>query len=62
MDETGSLPDADCAGYKTKCWRTIECGIRMGANWPYILFTFYKTPAFTDDVFDNWYKSVYEHG
>ena len=25
-------PDADCAGYKTKCWRTIECGIRMGAN------------------------------
>ena len=43
-------PDADCAGYKTKCWRTIECGIRMGANWPYILFTFYKTPAFTDDL------------
>ena len=40
-------PDADCVGYKTKCWRTIECGIRMGANWPYILFTFYKTPAFT---------------
>ena len=55
-------PDADCAGYKTKCWRTIECGIRMGANWPYILFTFYKTPAFTDDLLIDWYKSVYEHG
>ena len=55
-------PDADCAGYKTKCWRTIECGIRMGANWPYILFTFYKTPAFTDDILIDWYKSVYEHG
>ena len=34
----------------------------MGANWPYILFTFYKTPAFTDDILINWYKSVYEHG
>ena len=55
-------PDADCVGYKTKCWRTIECGIRMGANWPYILFTFYKTPAFTDDILIDWYKSVYEHG
>lgn len=55
-------PDADCAGYLTKCWRTIECGIRMGANWPYILFTFYKTPAFTDDLLIDWYKSVYEHG
>ena len=32
----------DCAGYKTDCWRTIECGIRMGANWPYVLFSFYK--------------------
>lgn len=55
-------PDANCAGYMTKCWRTIECGIRMGANWPYILFTFYKTPAFTDDLLIDWYKSVYEHG
>ena len=55
-------PDADCVGYLTKCWRTIECGIRMGANWPYILFTFYKTPAFTDDLLIDWYKSVYEHG
>ena len=34
----------------------------MGANWPYILFTFYKTPAFTDDLLIDWYKSVYEHG
>ena len=55
-------PDADCVGYWTKFWRTIECGIRMGANWPYILFTFYKTPAFTDDLLIDWYKSVYEHG
>lgn len=52
----------DCAGYMTDCWRTIECGIRMGANWPYILFTFYNTDAFTDDVLIDWYKSVWEHG
>lgn len=52
----------DCIGYATDCWRTIECGIRMGANWPYILFTFYNTEAFTDEVLIDWYKSVWEHG
>lgn len=45
----------------TECWRTIECGIRMGANWPYTLYTFYQTPAFTDDVLVNWYKSLVEN-
>lgn len=50
------------SGYDTKCWRTIECGIRMGANWPYVLFTFFKTEAFTDQVLIDWYKSVWEHG
>lgn len=55
-------PDENCPGYQTKCWRTIECGIRMGANWPYILFSFYKTSAFTDDLLIDWYKSVWEHG
>lgn len=44
------------------CWRTIECGIRMGANWPYTLFAFYKSSAFTDDLLVDWYKSVWEHG
>ena len=43
-------------------WRTIECGIRMGANWPYTLFAFYNSPAFTDDLLIDWYKSVWEHG
>lgn len=52
----------DCPGYSTDCWRTIECGIRMGANWPYILFTFYNTEPFTDDILIDWYKSVWEHG
>lgn len=34
----------------------------MGANWPYILFTFYNTEPFTDDILIDWYKSVWEHG
>ena len=44
------------------CWRSIECGIRMGINWPYALHAFYKSPAFTDDVLVDWVKSVCEHG
>ena len=52
----------DVSGYDTRCWRTIECGIRMGANWPYALFSFYRTEAFTDQVLIDWYSSVWEHG
>lgn len=51
----------DTEGYRTLCWRTIECGIRMGANWPYVLHSFYQSPAFTDDTLVDWYKSVHEH-
>ena len=35
---------------------------RMGANWPYILFTFTIQNLFTDDILIDWYKSVWEHG
>ena len=49
-------------GYDTKCWRTIECGIRMGANWPYVLFAFFRTKHFTDELLFEWYASVWEHG
>lgn len=52
----------DASGYETECWRTIECGIRMGANWPYVLFTFYNTKPFTDEILYQWYQSVWEHG
>jgi hypothetical protein len=56
------VPPEDTEGGDTLCWRTIECGIRMGANWPYVLHSFYKSPAFTDDIIVDWYKSVREHG
>lgn len=52
----------DVSGYDTRCWRTIECGIRMGANWPYMLFALYRTEVFTDQVLTDWYCSVWEHG
>jgi hypothetical protein len=56
------VPPEDTGGGDTLCWRTIECGIRMGANWPYALHSFYRSPAFTDDIIVDWYKSVWEHG
>ena len=55
-------PTPPCSGYATLCWRTIECGIRQGLVWPEILHSFYKSPAFTDDILTDWYKSVWEHG
>ena len=59
--EDAISPVPGTSGYATECWRTIECGIRMGANWPYILFSFIKSPYFTDDLIVDWFKSVYEH-
>ncbi|MDO4295554.1 MAG: alginate lyase family protein [bacterium] len=53
--------DWEAGSRETECWRTIEAGIRMGANWPYALFTFYQTPAFTDDILVDWYKSLVEN-
>lgn len=55
-------PPDETIGYATLCWRTIECGIRMGANWPYALHAFFRSPAFTDQLLVDWYRSVYEHG
>ncbi|RRD94773.1 hypothetical protein EII17_06020 [Clostridiales bacterium COT073_COT-073] len=52
----------DVSGRETKSWRTIECGIRMGANWPYILFSFFESEYFTDQFLYEWYGSVWEHG
>jgi hypothetical protein len=52
----------DAPGGDTLCWRTIETGIRMGGVWQWALHSFYRSPAFTDDVLIDWYKSVWEHG
>ncbi|MCD8150870.1 MAG: heparinase II/III family protein [Clostridiales bacterium] len=57
-----ALCPESCSEYQTQSFRTIECGIRMGANWPYALFSFYQSEAFTDDILVDWYKSVWEQG
>ncbi len=54
-------PELTANGYMTLCWRTIECGIRMGLIWPEIIHSFIHSPAFTDDILIDWCKSVYEH-
>lgn len=59
--EDAPVPPIGTVGYATECWRTIECGIRMGANWPYILFSFIQSPYFTDDLIVDWFKSIFEH-
>ena len=57
-----TVPEKDDTEPIPTGWRTIECGIRMGANWPYSLFAFYKSAVFTDNLLVDWYKSVWEHG
>ncbi len=54
-------PDHSESSYATFCWRTIECGIRMGLMWPKMIHTFYDNPAFTDDLIVDYFKSIYEH-
>ena len=51
--DQAQAPDP-CHGGATLCWRTIECGIRMGQCWPEVIHTFLKAPAFTDDLLTDW--------
>ena len=54
-----STEQMDCT---TKCWRTIEAGIRMTKNWHYAIHAFYKSEYITDHVMTTVFKSVWEHG
>lgn len=47
--------------FETKCWRTIEAGIRMTKNWHYAFYSCYKSKYMTDDVIATYLKSVWEH-
>ena len=53
-------PAIGVSGGDTDCWRTIECGIRMGANWPYIIYAFYKD--FSDELLADILISLHQHG
>ncbi len=60
--EQVTAPTHDTPFDATPAWRTLECGIRMGSNWPYALHSFIHSPFLTDDLIVNYYKSVWEHG
>ena len=41
--------DAEMGTDRTNCWRTIECGIRMGQTWPAAFYYFLSSETFGDD-------------
>ncbi len=52
----------DAPFYQTKCWRTIEAGIRMTLNWHYAFFAFIHSPHMTDHVITTFIRSICDHG
>lgn len=48
-------------GVATKCWRTIEAGIRMTQNWHRAFYSFYKSPKMTDHAITVYCKSLCDH-
>ena len=58
--DTCPVPGKDVVGSATDCWRTIECGIRMGANWPYIIYVFRN--EFPDTLMCDIAISLSQHG
>ena len=59
--EQAKCPDNEGSG-ATKCWRTIEAGIRMTKNWHYAFHAFYRSEYMTDHVICTYLKSIWEHG
>ena len=47
--------------YTTKCWRTLEAGIRM-RTWPHHIAAFIGSPQVTDEFIARYFASVWEHG
>ena len=53
--------DAKMGTDSTNCWRTIECGIRMGQTWPAAFYYFLSSKTFADDDVCLMVKSMVEH-
>ncbi len=53
---------ADAPFYATKCWRTIEAGIRMTLNWHYAFYACIHSPHMTDHVITTFIRSICDHG
>ena len=63
VDEDGNSwkGDAEMGTDRTNCWRTIECGIRMGQTWPAAFYYFLSSKTFADDDVCLMVKSMVEH-
>lgn len=63
VDEDGNSwkDDAEMGTDRTNCWRTIECGIRMGQTWPAAFYYFLSSKTFADDDVCLMVKSMVEH-
>jgi hypothetical protein len=46
---------------RTNCWRTIECGIRMGRTWFPAFYRFLSSPSFTSEAICLIVASMVEH-
>lgn len=46
---------------RTNCWRTIECGIRMGRTWFPAFYRFLSSPSFSAEAICTMVKSMVEH-
>ncbi len=61
-DWLGSCPaPASKQNGADSCWRTIECGIRMGGSWPDTYHRCLLSPSFTDVDVCDYLKSCIEH-
>ncbi len=52
----------DAPFHHTKCWRTIEAGIRMTNNWHYAFYACIHSPFMTDHVITTFLRSICDHG
>ena len=52
----------DAPFYHTKCWRTIEAGIRMTMNWHYAFYACIHSPHMTNHVITTFVRSLCDHG
>ncbi len=54
-------PPRHSSGNPSPCWRTIECGIRMGQVWPHVLYRILGARSFTPEACVTMIKSMVDH-
>ena len=55
------VPEKGVGAHATKCWRTIDAGIRV-KNWTRQFAAFAKSPQVTDAFIASFFASIWEHG